>query len=521
MSASVHAPREQVFARLTAEAARLRRSRLTDLFAADPDRAAAFTMKAAGLMVDLSKQRLDAGLVSAFADLAAAADFDGWRTKLFAGERVNVTEKRAAEHPALRAPNPRADIAEAQARMAAFAKSLTGVNAIVHLGIGGSDLGPRLVYDALRPHRRLDIDVRFAANIDGDDIADALYGLDPAKTLVIVVSKTFTTLETIWNGNHARAWLGEHAKGRLAAVTAAPDKAAAWGVDPSAIFPFWDSIGGRYSVWSAVSLVLEIALRDNCLAGMRKGAAEMDRYFAQTQFAQNAVALSACAQMANRELYGCASYALIPYVHRLRLLPAYMQQLEMESNGKRVDRDGRALARPSAGVTWGEPGTVAQHSFFQLLHQGVEEIPVEILFTAGGSTGPTWHHTPLLANALAQARALMVGKTEDQAKAEMIAAGVAPDEAARLAPHRAFPGDRPSTIMCLDDLSPPGLGALLAFYEHRTFTQAVLSGINPFDQYGVELGKEMATQLMPALEGKDWPKDLDGSTARWLNRFTP
>ncbi len=521
MSASAHPPHEQLFARLTAEAARLKARRLTDLFAEDQNRAAAFTMQAPRLTVDLSKQRIDAGLLAAFADLAAASDFDGWRAKLFAGERINVTEKRAVEHAALRAPTPRADIAEARARTAAFAKNLSGVNAVVHLGIGGSDLGPRLVYDALRPYRRADLDIRFAANIDGADIADALAGLDPAKTLVIVVSKTFTTLETISNANHARAWLGDHAKGKLAAVTAAPDKAAAWGAAPDAIFPFWDSIGGRYSVWSAVGLVLEIALRDDAFAHMRAGAAEMDAYFAKTPFAQNAIALAACAQMANRELYGRNSYALIPYAHRLRLLPAYMQQLEMESNGKRVDRDGRPLARPSAGVTWGEPGTVAQHSFFQLLHQGVDEIPVEIVFSASGAEGPTSHKTPLIANALAQARALMVGKTEAQAKAEMIAAGVAPDEAARLAPHRTFAGDRASTIMCLNDLTPPSLGALLAFYEHRSFTQGVLAGINSFDQYGVELGKEMATQLLPALEGKAPPADLDSSTAAWLKRFAP
>jgi len=521
MNTSAHTRREQLFDDLTEQAARLRNTRLASLFAADPNRAAALTLKAPNLTLDLSKQRIDAPLLAAFADLAKAADFEGSRARFLGGERVNFTENRAAQHAALRAPAPNAEMAEARARTAAFARNLSGVDAIVHLGIGGSDLGPRLVYDALRPYRRDDLTVRFAANIDGADIADALHGLDPARTLVIVVSKTFTTLETLSNGNYARAWLGDHAKGKLAAVTAAPEKATAWGVAPDAIFPFWDSIGGRYSVWSAVGLVLEIALREDAFARMRAGASAMDAYFAETPFAQNAIALSACAQMANRELYGRGSYALIPYAHRLRLLPAYMQQLEMESNGKRVDRDGRPLARPSAGVTWGEPGTVAQHSFFQLLHQGVEEIPIEIVFAANGAEGPSSHRTPLLANALAQARALMIGKTEDEAKAEMIAAGVAPDEAARLAPHRTFPGDRASSIMCLDDLTPPSLGALLAFYEHRTFTQAVLAGINPFDQYGVELGKEMATQLLPALEGKDWPKDLDGSTERWLSRFTP
>lgn len=514
--ATENALRAQAFALVSQEAARLRRTRLAALFAQDAGRAGAWTFTAPRLTLDLSKQRIDRGLADALAALAAAADFDGWRARLLAGAPVNVTEQRAAAHPLLRAPAPPPQIADLRARTGAFAAALGGVDAVVHIGIGGSDLGPRLVYDALRPFRRAGMEARFAANIDGADIADALDGLDPRRTLVIVVSKTFTTLETLANGAAARAWLGEDS--RLAAVTAAPEKAHAWGVGAERIFPFPESIGGRYSVWSAVGLVLEIALQADAFARLRRGAAEMDEYFAQTPFARNAICLAAGVQMLNRECYGRSSYALIPYAHRLRLLPAWMQQLEMESNGKGVTREGSPLARPSAVVTWGEPGTVAQHSFFQLLHQGVEEIPVEFVLAMRGAEGPAGHRAPLLANALAQARALMLGRTEAQAKAAMIAAGASEAEAARLAPHRAFPGDRASSIVGLDDLSPESLGALLAFYEHRTFTQAVLAGINPFDQYGVELGKEMANQLTPALEGKD-AAGLDGSTAAWIERL--
>lgn len=508
--------RAQAYQRLESEALRVRRAGLSSLFAADSGRAAQWTISAPHLTVDLSKQRLDPAVAAALAALAGAAEFDAWRARLFAGDPVNVTEKRAAMHWALRAPNPSAEIEETRARIAAFARDLQGIDAIVHLGIGGSDLGPRLVYDALKPLRRRDITLRFAANIDGADIADALDGLDAARTLVIVVSKTFTTLETLANGNAARAWLGDDA--RLVAVTAAPDKAKAWGVAADRIFPFWDSIGGRYSLWSAVGLALEIALEPGTIARLHAGAAEMDAYFQHTPFAESAIGLSAGVQLINRECFGRASYALIPYVQRLKLLPAWMQQLEMESNGKRVDRDGRPIARASAGVTWGEPGTTAQHSFFQLLHQGVEEIPVEFVLALHGSEGPASHRLPLLANALGQARALMLGKSEAEAKAEMMKAGVSEAEAARLAPHRTFPGDRASTIIGLDALTPEALGALLAFYEHRTFTQAVLAGINPFDQYGVELGKEMANALTPVLEGARGVDGLDASTAAWVGR---
>ncbi len=515
MNATSFAAVKQAWANVARAGARLANVKLLDLFA-DADRVASLTYQAPHLIADFSKQRIDSAALASLGALAQAADFDGWRARMFAGEAINNTEGRAATHWRLRAPDAPPEVQRVQAEMAAFATRIRPeIDAIVHLGIGGSDLGPRLVMDALRPLKHAGLDVRFAANVDGADVADAIEGLDPKRTLLIVVSKTFTTQETLANAEFVRAWGPAH----LAAATAAPDKAVAWGVPVENVFAFWDWVGGRYSLWSSVSLVCALALKDNAFARLLTGAGEMDAHFRDTPFAQNLPARSAALQMWNREALGHGSYAAIPYAERLRLLPAWLQQLEMESNGKRVTRDGEALERSACAVTWGAAGTNAQHSFFQLLHQGVQEIPVEFIVNAGAQEGPPSHRAKVYANALAQAQALMVGKSQAQAKAEMLAKGVSEAEADRLAPHRAFPGNRASTMMAIDALSPEALGALLAFYEHRTFAQAILAGVNPFDQWGVELGKEMANALLPALEGGAAPANADASTAAWLKRL--
>lgn len=516
MNANDFERREAAWTQVRTEAARVRQKSLLDLFAADPDRVSKLTFTAPHLIADFSKQRIDTAALNALSQLAAAADFEAWRKRLFAGETVNNTEGRAAKHWLLRAPDAPAEVRRTRAQMSEFAARIRPqIDAIIHLGIGGSDLGPRLVLDALKAHRRAGLEVRFAANVDGADAADAIEGLDPARTLLIVASKTFTTQETLANAEFVRSWGPAH----LAAATAAPDKAVAWGAPAENVFAFWDWVGGRYSLWSSVSLACVVALEDGAFDSLLAGAAEIDGHFRDTPFEANMIALAAAIQMWNREALGHASYALTPYSERLRLLPAYMQQLEMESNGKRVSRDGAALNRSACGVTWGAAGTNAQHSFFQLLHQGVDEIPVEFILNAGDHEGASSHRAKLYANALAQARALMVGKSETQAKSEMIAKGMDAAVAAELAPHRAFPGDRSSTLLAIDALSPAALGALLAFYEHRTFTQAVLAGVNPFDQWGVELGKEMANQLLPALEGGKSEATLDPSTSAWIERL--
>ena len=522
MSDATSAAMTQAWSKVETEAQRLKRTKLLELFAADVKRVEALTLSAPHLTADFSKQRIDGAALAAMGALAQAADFDGWRAKLFAGEIVNTTENRAAKHWALRIQDPPDGDNEITAvldRMHGFAHEIAEsgkFDAVIHLGIGGSDLGPRVVLDALKAHRRPNLTVRFAANVDGADVADAIEGLDPKRTLLIVVSKTFTTQETLANAEFVRAW----GPARIAAATAAPEKAIAWGVAAEDVFPFWDWVGGRYSLWSSVSLVCEIALTHGVFFKMLDGAEAMDEHFRDMPFAQNLPAVAAAMQMWNREALGHGSYAIIPYAERLRLLPAWLQQLEMESNGKGVTRDGAPLRRSACAVTWGAAGTNAQHSFFQLLHQGVDEVPVEFIVNAGASEGPPSHRAKAYANALAQARALMVGKTAEQAKAEMLNKGLSEAEAARLAPHRAFTGNRASTLMAIDELSPEALGALLAFYEHRTFTQAMLAGVNPFDQWGVELGKEMANALLPGLEGGPAPENLDPSTAAWLRQLS-
>lgn len=526
---------------IQAEAARLRARPISSLFQEDPQRLEAFLIEAAGLTFDFSKQRLDRGALAAFLAWAQAFDLKGFRDRMAAGEAVNGTERRAALHMALRAPPDAAfqalgapvshEVDAGRARMAAFtADAVSGrlvgfegrpVRAIVHIGIGGSDLGPRLVLDALKPFRRAGLEVRFAANIDGAEITDALSGLDPAETLVIAVSKTFTTLETMANADAARAWLraalGARADAHLAAVSAAPQRAQAWGVAEDRVFPFWDWVGGRYSVWSAVGLTCAIALEEGAFERFLAGAAAMDRHFLEAPLEANAPVLSAFVQTLNRVGFGAQTYALLPYARRLALLPAWAQQLEMESNGKRVTAGGEALTAPAAAVTWGGVGTDVQHSFFQFLHQNLEPTPCEFIVALEGE-GPANHHTQLLANVLAQAEALLAGKTAEAAFAEMRAAGMAEEEARRLAPHRAFPGDRPSTLIALPRIDPESLGALLAYFEHRTAAQAALMGINPFDQWGVELGKAMAGAAAAELEGGEAARPHDPSTAYWLAR---
>jgi glucose-6-phosphate isomerase len=522
---------------LRAHAERLARTRTLDLFAADAGRLALLSRDAPHLRYDASKHKLDAAALDALFALAEEADALGFLRRMAAGEIVNPTEKRAALHTALRGTPAPADItaaiAQTQARLDAFAQGVTSgaiagrggpFTAIVHLGIGGSDLGPRLVIDALASWRRPGMEVRFAANIDGADIVDALAGLDPARTLVVVVSKTFTTLETLANADAARDWLraglGEHDVGdHLVAVSAAPAKAMAWGAREDRVFPFWDFVGGRYSVWSAVGITAQIALVDGAFAAFKAGAAAMDAHALTASPRENAPLLAALVQSYARIAQGAQSYALIPYARRLRLLPAFLQQLEMESNGKRVRADGAALSVSAAQTTWGDVGTNAQHSFFQLLHQGVDAIPVEFIVPEE-TEGPQSQRAGLIGNALAQAEALLVGRTQQQAHDALIAAGAAPDEARVIAAHKTFPGDRGSTLIGIVRPDPQTLGALIAFYEHRTVLQAALMGINPFDQWGVELGKEMASVIAREIAAPDMATAAhDPSTQHWIRRL--
>jgi glucose-6-phosphate isomerase len=515
---------------------------ILQLFAAEPDRMARLTLEAAGLYLDLSKQPWTRALFAAALDLALAADLETARARLFGGAVVNASEGRAVLHTALRAPDGAAfyaggepvsaAIEAGRAAMRDFAgavrsgtfKGATGkpFKSIVHIGIGGSDLGPRLVWEALKPLSPA-IALRFVANVDGSDIAAALEGLDPEETLVVTVSKTFTTEETMANALAARQWLaaalGEAGAGaHFAAVSADPARCVAFGVAPERVFAFWDWVGGRYSVWSAVGLSCAVALGWEVFEDFLAGAAQMDTHFLTAPIDRSAPVLLALAQVVNRNGLGRAARTVVPYAQRLKLLPSFLQQLEMESNGKRVTSTGLPLTRDSAALVFGEPGTNGQHAYFQLLHQGTDVVPVEFIAVARNDEGPAGAHTKLLANVLAQAEALMVGRSEADVREELVTKGVEASVIETLAPQRAFPGNRPSSLILMERLTPHALGALIALYEHKTFVEGVIWGINSFDQWGVELGKSLAKRILGELEGGA-PLAHDPSTASLIERL--
>jgi glucose-6-phosphate isomerase len=512
---------------------------IVDQFEADPDRLTRLTLQAGELYLDLSKQSWTRQAFETCLGLARSAGVERARERLFAGEAINSTEGRAVLHPALRAARGRrfmalgeavsAEVDAVRADMAAYARAVrsgeeTGATgkpfqAIVHIGIGGSDLGPRVVWDALRPLEPT-IDLRFVANIDPRDMAEALSGLDPETTLVIVVSKTFTTQETLANAQVARDWLaqclpeaGRHR--HFIGVTAAPERARTFGC--ARTFAFRDWVGGRYSLWSAVSLSCVIALGPDVFEALLAGAADMDDHFLAAPLERNAPVLLALAQIWNVVGLGRPARTVAPYAHVLRRLPAFLQQLEMESNGKRVHRDGSPVTRQTCPVVFGEPGTNGQHAFFQQIHQGPQVVPAE--FVVVGMTHGDEPGAPLWANALAQAQALMVGKSEEHARNELLAAGADQTEADRLAPHKAFPGNRPSTTILMQAVTPQAVGALLALYEHKTFVEGVILDINSFDQWGVELGKVLAKAILEDVRAGGASPSLDPSTASLLGRL--
>ncbi len=480
---------------------------------ADAGHRAALGHDLAGIWFDFAKLDVTGAALAGLADLAAAAGFDAARAALFGGRIVNLSEGRAATHPAERGVGAPADVAAAavgHARVRAVAERLRAdpeVRHVVHIGIGGSALGPALLLDALGSAGD-GPQVHVVANIDGVALERALAACDPHATRLVIVSKTFTTLETMTNAASALAWLAAAAvadpRGRCIAVTAAPARAAAFGISEADILPFAETVGGRYSLWSAVGLPLALRCGPDAFDALRGGAAAIDAHFRDAPFAANVPALAGALDVWAAAVLGRPTRAVFAYDERLRLLPAYLQQLEMESNGKRVTAEGSQLDRPSAAITWGGTGTDAQHAVFQLLHQGSHSDPVEFVAVREPGHGlDAAHHRQLLGNAFAQGAALLRGRSYDEA----LAMTGDPEISAA----RTFPGGRPSATILLDRLDPATLGALLAFYEHRTFTAATLLGINPFDQWGVELGKEMANAL-------DAGGDFDASTAALIVR---
>jgi glucose-6-phosphate isomerase len=471
------------------------------LFKTEPKRLETFALREGPLRADFSKQQISSAARDALLSLAAACELDEWRARLFAGGKVNTSEDRAVLHMALRGvggtKSVQKDVKAMRAHMAKFADKIRSQGKfknIVHIGIGGSDLGPRLIADGFEASAEKSLTLRFAENVDGASINDAVKGLKPKDTLVIVVSKSFGTQETKMNGESARAWLtdslGKKAGDHMLAVTANREGAQEFGIPSDQVFDFWDWVGGRYSVWSAVGLSLQIAYGPDVFDKFLKGAKKMDEHFRDQPLDDNLPVMLAMTGVWNRNALGFTSQAVIPYARRLRKLSAFLQQLEMESNGKRITRDGKD-AGLTCPVIWGDEGTNGQHAFFQWLHQGTPGAPVDFVAVLKDHEGRPEHHRALLANCFAQSEALMLGKPEYVVRAEL---GDHADIDA-LAPQKTFPGNRPSTTITLDELSPFALGHLIALYEHKAFVQGVIWNVNSFDQWGVQLGKVLATTI--------------------------
>ncbi|MGB3417064.1 MAG: glucose-6-phosphate isomerase [Mesorhizobium sp.] len=507
-------------------------------FAADPGRFARFSAGDGDLLLDWSKCAVDARTMELLGELAAAADVEGRRAAMFSGKHINVTEDRAVLHTALRnldgkglvvdGQDVQADVLSVLNAMSAFAEAIrsgkatgaTGrkITDIVNIGIGGSDLGPAMATLALAPYHD-GPRAHYVSNIDGAHIHDTLKGLSAETTLFIIASKTFTTVETMTNAATARKWvekaLGAGAVGKhFAAVSTALDLVAKFGIGQDRVFGFWDWVGGRYSVWGAIGLPVMIAVGPSNFRAFLAGAHEMDEHFLNQPLQRNLPALLGLIGWWHRVICKYPARAVIPYDQRLSRLPAYLQQLDMESNGKSVTLESGKVTTPTGPLVWGEPGTNGQHAFFQLLHQGTDVIPIEFLAAAVGHEPQLKHHHDLLlANVLAQSEALMKGRTLEEARAQMLAKGMKEQDVDRIAPHRVFSGNRPSLTILYRKLDPRTLGRLIALYEHRVFVEGVLYDINSFDQWGVELGKELATQLLPVVEGKEEAGKRDASTA--------
>ena len=535
--------------RLETLAAGLCSARTIDLFRADPARAGNFSLEAAGLYLDYSKNKVSAEAMATLVDLAREAGVPKAVSRMFAGEKINTTENRAVLHVALRDFSGRkhvvdgADVAPLIAaereKMKAFAaryqrggvKGHAGapIDTIVNIGIGGSDLGPLMAVEALRPCWLKGKRAFFVSNVDGQHLADVLEGLDPATTLFIIASKTFTTEETMTNAMSARRWFLDNGGGEadiakhFIALSTNAGAVAAFGIAPENMFRFWDWVGGRYSLWSAIGLSIALQCGWAAFEALLSGANAMDEHFRTSAPARNMPVLLALVGVWNRNFVGAGACAALPYDQHLHRLPAFLQQLDMESNGKSTTVTGARVRLATGPVIFGEPGTNGQHAFYQLIHQGTDVIACDFIAAAKSASPLSDHHEKLLANFLAQTEALMLGKDEKAVRAELAASGLSAAEIDRLAPHKVFPGDRPTNSILMEKLTPETLGALIALYEHKVFVQGVIWGINSFDQWGVELGKVLAKTILPELarlgETRPAPTTHDGSTRRLIERI--
>lgn len=519
------------------------RIHMRDLFTQEPNRFDKFSLRAGGLLLDYSKNRITSRTLSLLLDLARAADLPEWIESMFRGDRINNTERRSALHVALRNRGNRPievdrrdvmpDVNAVLAHMAEFVATVRSgawkghdgraITDVVSIGIGGSYLGPEMATLALAHDAAGGPCLHFVANVDGSDITSVLEALDPATTLFVVISKTFTTVETLTNASTARDWFRARAgatadlRRHFVAVSNNRPAMAEFGIDPAHSFEIWDWVGGRYSLWSAVGLPVALAIGFEAFTELLAGAHEMDEHFRKAPLDRNMPVLMALIGIWYANFFGAATHAVIPYAHGLRRLPAYLQQLDMESNGKRVTRDGAEVGYDTAPVIWGEPGTNSQHSFLQALHQGTQLIPADFLLPATNPRAGGRHHDLLIANCLAQTEALMKGRTAVEVRRDLEAAGTRDPEIERLLPHKLQPGNQPTNTLVFARLDAHTLGQLLALYEHKTFVQGVIWSLDSFDQWGVELGKSLASTIMSELDATiDASSTHDSSTSGLL-----
>ncbi len=521
----------------------LEQTHMRDLFAQDPDRFNTFSATDCGILLDYSKNRITAKSMDMLLRLARAVDVPGWREQMFAGAPINITEGRSVLHTALRNRSNRPvlvndhdvmpQVNSVLEQMERFSNRVRNgewrgysgkrITDVVNIGIGGSNLGPLMVCEALRHYQSPDIRVHFVSNVDATHLVETLKQLDPESTLFIVASKTFTTQETLTNAHAARAWCLKELQDEKAiashfvAVSTNSDAVSAFGIDTDNMFVFWDWVGGRYSLWSAIGLPIAIAVGMERFYQMLDGAHAMDEHFYSADLEQNMPVIMALLGVWYVNFAGAATHAVLPYDQYLRFLPDYLQQADMESNGKRVTRDGQVVDYSTGPVLWGMAGTDGQHAFYQLIHQGTQMIPADFIAPVQSHNELGDQHQKLLANCLAQTEALMKGKNEQEARAELEASGLSQERIEALLPHKLFPGNSPTNTIVLDKLTPQRLGSLIALYEHKIFVQGVIWNINSFDQWGVELGKQLAGVILPELQGEHSEAKHDSSTASLID----
>lgn len=530
---------------LSAHQIKLRNQTMRELFAADKNRFAKFSLNMDGLLFDYSKNLITEETLALLINLARQSNLHDWITRQFKGEKINTSEARAVLHTALRSPrnstvlvdgkNVIPDVHRVLDHMRRYTEAIragtmlghTGkkIRHIVNIGIGGSALGPLMACEALKPFGKNELTAHFVSNVDATDIAETLKKLDPETSLFIISSKTFTTQETLSNARTARAWLVEHmgtedavAK-HFAAVSTNLTETSKFGINPEHVFEFWDWVGGRYSLWSAIGLPIALYIGMDNFERLLAGGHAMDEHFQNAPLEKNMPVILGLLGIWYGNFFGTGSYAILPYDQYMQHFPAYLQQLEMESNGKRVDRDGAPVDYDTHFVVWGEPGTNGQHSFYQLIHQGTRMVPTDFLAPLASYNPIGAHHAMLLSNCFAQTEALMLGKTEAEARAELIAQGLTGEALESLLPYKIFPGNRPSNTLLFDKLDPYTLGQLIALYEQKVFVQSVVWNINAFDQWGVEFGKQLANKLLPELNSTEDVSTHDSSTNNLINRY--